>query len=81
MKRPKRIGSLIITHKTKLGDIFERNTKETKRIIKQMEVYGLHTIGYGIDYSNTIEQHAVEQAIPEQHLKNLLRSINKKILE
>lgn len=81
MKRPKRKESLVITHKTRLGSVFERNTEETKRIIKQMEAYGLHSIGYGIDYSKTVEQHAKEQSISEQHLKNLLKSLNKKILE
>ena len=66
-----------ITQRTQLGAIFERNTEETKRIIKQMEAYGLHSIGYGIDYSKTVEQHASEQAIPQQQLQNLLKALNK----
>jgi len=78
MKKPKRKG-MEITHKSPLGEIFERNTEETKRIIKQMEAYGLHTIGYGIDYSKTLEHHAREQVLSDQQLKNLLKALNRNI--
>ena len=77
-KRPTRKTIVMeITQRTRLGQIFERNTEETKRIIKQMEAYGLHAIGYGIDYGKTVGQHASEQALPDQQLQNLLKSINK----
>ena len=78
MKR-KGLTKNLLTHRTKLGEIFCRSREETKHIIKQMEAYGLHSIGYGVDYNKTIEQHAFEQSLPEQQLKNLLKSINKNL--
>ncbi len=79
MKKKRPIRNFVITHKTRLGEIFDLNTEETKRIIKQMEVYGLHSIGYGIDYSKTISQHAEDQSINSHQLTNLLKSLNRKL--
>ncbi len=79
MKRKRPIRKFQITHRTRLGELFECNEMETRKIIKQMEVYGLHTIGYGIDYSKTIEQHAQEQSFNHFKLKNLIESINRNI--
>ena len=79
MKRPKRQRRISFIENSPLGEIFNRNTIETRNIIKQMEIYGLHPVGYGIDYSKTFEQHAQEQTVSDQQLKNLLRSLNRKI--
>jgi hypothetical protein len=68
-----------ITPKTELGEIYQFHKEETKRIIKQMEAYGFHPVGYGVNYSNTIEEHATEQSLSPNQLKNMLKSINKKL--
>jgi len=68
-----------ITHDTTMGEIFKMNEELTKQIIKQMQVYGLEGVGYGIDYSKTIAEHAEEQAIPKKHLQNMLKAINRKL--
>ena len=79
MKRKRPIKRFQITYQTRMGEIFDFNNMETRRIIKQMEVYGLHTIGYGIDYNKTIGQHAEEQALHPKQLPNLLKSLNRKL--
>ena len=79
MKKKRPIRNIVITHKTRLGEIFDLNREETKRIIKQMEVYGVQSIGYGIDYGRTIGQHAEDQSIPSHQLTNLLKSLNRKL--
>jgi hypothetical protein len=80
LKRPERKkNKLEITQKTKVKDILDLNTQQTKRIIKQMDAYGMQIIGYGIDHNKTMEQHAQEQMIKPQQLRNLIKSINRKL--
>jgi len=68
-----------ITHKTKMTEIFKLNQTETKAIIKQMQAYGLETIGYGYCYNHPLEEYAQKQGISKQQFKAMLKSINKKL--
>ena len=80
MKRPiRKPKELIITHKTKVKEIFNLNAEKTKTIIKQMEAYGLQVIGYGIDHNKTLEKHANEQSLSNQRFRLMLKSINRKL--
>lgn len=81
-KRPRRkmqATPLELTRNTGLDEIFALNPEKTRQIIKQMEAYGVCTIGYGIDYTNTLHQHAREQSLTAAQFKNLLQSINRKL--
>lgn len=76
-----KIEKKVITPKTKLKELYELNAEQTKTILKQMEAYGLLTKGYGVDHDKTLEEHADDQAISSKQLRNMLKSVNRKVEE
>ena len=72
-------GDAEITHHTTLKELYDLNGEKTKAILKQMEAYGLLLIGYGVDHSKSLREHAAEQGLSQKQLNPMLKAVNRKI--